>query len=220
MTALCSFVSVPPQRGGSRNSAVRVSFGLTYAQSRLIRASAAYAVEVGMALNRHTTFNLSQLGVAPDRGAPAVTRVTKLLREWLAKRGSTTAFLWVREGKGGSHVHLVWHLPPGVPIKRRTRAWACILAGGRAPSGSVFTTTIRGWSATTREQSALYWANLNSLVTYILKGWHDDAMALLRSEGAGSGGEVIGKRCGTSNNLGATARRQLQPTADDTAYRQ
>jgi len=204
---LASALILANVRGGARNSRSRTSEALSARQAQALIGAAWLARRLGLPLNRHTTINLAQLGVPDDAAARAVTRITKLLREWLSKRGFATAFLWVREtGVAGHHLHLVWHLPPGMKLGRQTRVWAQLLSEGKVPAAAVLTRRIRGSGS---PRSELYLKNLGGLISYLLKGCDTSTAAALNLPRCERAGLIIGKRSGTSNNLGPRARGAL-----------
>lgn len=58
----------------------------------------------------------------------------------------------------------------------------------------------------------LYTVNLNATLAYVLKGASREAAERFGLERIEPGGCVIGKRCGTSQNIGAKARRLNEKT--------
>lgn len=71
----------------------------------------------------------------------------------------------------------------------------------------------RRWSVAEPEDSrggvAVYGANLEAVVAYILKGTCPDAARELDLERLEAGGRIIGKRAATSQNIGRAARSRL-----------
>ena len=53
----------------------------------------------------------------------------------------------------------------------------------------------------------LHAINLEAALSYVLKGASDAAAAQFNLERHEPGGRIIGKRCGTSQNIGAKARK-------------
>jgi hypothetical protein len=56
----------------------------------------------------------------------------------------------------------------------------------------------------------LHAINLEAALAYVVKGANLDAAARFALERLEPGGRVIGKRCGTSQNIGAKARREYK----------
>lgn len=190
--------------GGARNSASRTSDGLTLKQARLLIEAALTARRIGRALNRHIIVHWEAAGVPDTRAATATTAFLKYVREWL---DGATAYIWTREnGDGkGSHLHILAHLPAGRHMNgARSRRWLERIAGGRYQRGTIRTMRIGG----SRDPGgAVYGANLQTVLAYVLKGANADtaaALGIVRE----SGGRIIGKRCGTSRNIGAKARQR------------
>lgn len=191
------------KHGGARNSANRTSDGLTRQQAELLCDAALTAIAIGRALNRHITVHWQAIGTPDHRAATATTAFLKYFREWL---GGGTAYIWTREnGDGkGSHLHILAHMPAGRCMNgARSRRWLERITGQPYRRGTIRTTRIGGASD---PDGPAYAANLRAVVAYILKGVAaDTAMALGIAHSPG--GRIIGKRCGTSRNVGAKARQ-------------
>ena len=138
----------------------------------------------------------------PDSWAmAATTRWLKAFREWA---GGDTAYVWTRENgdKKGSHLHLLAHIPK----EKRwhgaiARRWLERISGNTYRQGTIKTRCIAG---NLSPESPLYQANLQKVAAYILKGI-DPAIASALGVHHEPGGCIIGKRCGFSRNIGASA---------------
>lgn len=186
------------QHGGARNSASRTSDGLTLAQAKKLANAARTAMAIGRPLNRHIVVHWEAAGLSDREAMNATTAFLKYLREWL--RGQT-AYLWTREnGDGkGSHVHILAHIPDAKKMNGAlSRRWVeqCTIRTYRA--GAIFSRKIAGAS---QPSEALYAKNLSAVLAYVLKGAEPDAAEALGMVHE-QGGCVIGKRCGTSRNIG------------------
>ncbi len=186
------------RHGGARNRADRTSSYLTLQQANKIVAALAKAEAQTMTINRHIILHWESMGV-PDRRAMAATTLwLKSFREWA---GPKTAYVWTREnGDGkGSHLHLLAHIPVG---KRwhgsRARRWLEKISGNQYKVGAIKTRCIIG---SLSPDSPCYLQNLQKVAAYILKGVapHDASTLGIAHK---PGGLVIGKRCGTSRNIG------------------
>jgi len=128
----------------------------------------------------------------------------------LARHGSMTAWLWVHENghnKGG-HCHLLAHVPAD-HIKRLSglqKGWLRRITGNPYRKRVIHSDPIGGRLGLEVGNPALHAVNLEVALGYVLKGASDEAAAQFGLERLESGGRVIGKRCGTSQNIGATAR--------------
>jgi hypothetical protein len=168
----------------------------------LLITAAMTAQTIGRALNRHITVHWAAAGVADNRAAAATTAFLKYLREWL---GGATAYIWAREnGDGkGAHLHILAHLPAGRHMSgARSRRWLERITGRPYRLGTIRTRRIAG---SRDPASPVYAVNLRAVLAYVLKDSDTDAAAAL-GIGHAAGGRIIGKRCGTSRNIGAKAR--------------
>lgn len=176
---------------------------MTLSQARLLIEAALAARAIGRALNRHIIVHWEAAGIPDSRAAAATTAFLKYLRDWL---GGETAYVWAREnGDGkGSHLHILAHMPAGRHMSgARSRRWLERITASRYQRGTIRTIRIGG----SREPDGpAYAANLQAVLAYVLKGVNADTaetLGIVRE----SGGCIIGKRCGTSRNIGAKARR-------------
>lgn len=201
--------SSPFKHGGARNSASRTSDGLTLAQAEKLAKAAQTAMAIGRPLNRHICVHWEAAGLVDREAMPATTAFLKYLREWL--RGQT-AYLWTREnGDGkGSHVHILAHIPDDQKMNGAlSRRWVERCIGRKYRAGAIFSRRIAGASQPT---GVVYGENLSKVVAYVLKGVEPH---VAKSMGISHeyGGDVIGKRCGTSRNLGAVRSGKTQKVA-------
>ena len=185
------------RHGGARNRVDRISDSLTRAQCRNLIASAMTAMEIGRAFNRFITVHWESAGIADSEAMTATTAFLKALREW----AGATAYIWTREnGDGkGSHLHILAHIPAGKHWRGAlSRRWLERITGKLYRRDVILTRRIVGAG---QPDGALYRANLGTVLAYVLKGANPDAAAALGFAHE-SGGRIIGKRCGTSRNIG------------------
>lgn len=199
-------------RGGARNFAERQSLSIKPSTADNLRQAARFASSIGLPLNRHMTINLEQLGIEDHTATEAISSFMKSLREWLKRQGCNTASIWARENSGhtGSHWHLLFHLPPGVQLYKRHLSILKRMTGRRYKTGSVMTRSVRG--ATGDNGSALYLSNIERVVAYALKGEMKNLSGAAERPRC-SQGAIIGKRAGTSQNIGKAARQVAGWTA-------
>jgi hypothetical protein len=206
-----SCVLIPAKRGwgGARNRAERVSSQLTLRQCQELIAAAGHADRLGLPFNRHWTVHYERAGIDGANATTFIGRLTKLVREYSRRRGGGFAAIWVREGgksKGG-HVHILMHFPAALCLKGRTRRWIRY-AGGTCRRGVSCIRAVAGRIASAESGGEHYAHNLRAVREYLLKGASAEACEALRLErGPIDQGWIIGKRCGTSQNLGASARK-------------
>jgi hypothetical protein len=171
--------------------------------------AANFAERIGLAFNRHWTVHYEMAGIAEHDGAAFVGRLLSLVRKHVRRAGGELAALWAREngdGKGG-HVHILLHLPSSMTLHNRTRRW--IKAAGGNPVRRVSRVrTIGGSARNAHPGSENYRGNADAVLAYLVKGASDDAGKTLNLPRSSEGGPIIGKRCGMTQNIGPSARKQ------------
>lgn len=174
-------------------------------QACLLADATMMAAHIGLPLNRHITVHWAAAGIADDRAAMATTAFLKYLRDWL---GGRTAYVWVRENgdRKGTHLHILAHIPPRRRMSgARSRRWLERIAGQPYRPGTIMTRCIAGRRA---PDGPVYAANLRAALDYIRKGAYRDAAEIIGIDHEG-GGRIIGKRCGTSRNIGIGAKSRI-----------
>lgn len=200
------------QRGGAHNSAARQSHALRTGQIANLIAAAAHATEIGLPFNRMITIHWQAAGVPLDGMAKATGRFIDLLTKTIVRHGGKTAWLWVHEGgeKRGGHCHLLAHVPADLvaTITKLQRGWLRCITKRPYRASVIHSTPIGGRLGVETGNPAYHAANLEVVLAYLLKG-ADSAAAELHGLGRiKHGGLVVGKRCGTSQNIGAKARKR------------
>jgi hypothetical protein len=174
--------------------------------------AAVFALAIGLGFNRFVTIHWESGGVTDDLAATA--RWLKLAGGWIRSRGGQVAFVWVRENgpDKGAHVHILMHVPPGLVagFVRRQRGW-------QQDCGALWKAKVRlsrpigrnlpHYSSGGIDDQA-YEVNLAETLDYVLKGADDAARQRLGIRHKKPGGDVVGKRCGVSQNIGPEARRK------------
>lgn len=198
-------------RGGARNRADRVSHALTPAQIANLRAAERHAAAIGLPFTRMLTIHWEAAGLPLSGMAKATGRFTDLLRKALARHGSQTAWLWVHENgdRKGGHCHLLVHVPAHLSrvITRRQRGWLKRINLHSYRARVIYSRPIGGRLGLERSNSELLVANSQAALAYLLKGAAPDAATQSGLERLEPGGRVIGKRCGTSQNIASKARK-------------
>ena len=141
----------------------------------------------------------------------ATGRFIDLFTRALARRGYRTACAWIHEsgeGKGG-HLHLLAHVPPTLakPIARLQIGWLRRITGRPYRKRVIRSDAVGGRLGLETGNPPLHAVNLQVALGYVCKGASQailDAAGLDREHEPG--GRIIGKRCGTSQNIGAKAR--------------
>lgn len=197
-------------RGGARNRADRESNALTAAQIGNLKAAERHAEKLGLPFTRMISIHWQAAGVPLAGMARATGRFTDLMAKALARHGSGTAWLWTHENCGpkGGHCHLLAHVP-GDLVRRLTalqRGWLRRITGEPYRARVIHSKPIGGRLGLEGGNPDLHAVNLEAALAYVLKGANPDAASQFGLERLEPGGRIIGKRCGTSQNIGATAR--------------
>jgi hypothetical protein len=198
-------------RGGARNRAERESHCLTAAQITNLRAAERFGGKIGRPLTRMITIHWEAAGVPLAGMAKATGRFTGLLAKTFARHDCETAWLWVHEnghGKGG-HCHLLVHVPATL-VPRLTglqRGWLRLITGRPYRARVIHSDPVGGWLGLEAGNPDLHAVNLETAFRYVLKGASAEAASRFALERLEPGGRIIGKRCGTSQNIGARARK-------------
>jgi hypothetical protein len=202
------------RRGGARNRADRVSHNLTAAQVAGLLAAARHAGNIGLPLNRMTTIHWERAGVPLAGMVRATGRYTDLVTRFLARRRQRTAWLCVHENgpRKGGHCHLLVHVPAGL-VKALTGQQRAILkriTGKTYRARVIKSDPVGGKLGIEANAPDLHAVNLARALGYLAKGADSNAAALLGLHRLDGGGPVIGRRCSTSQNIGAKARSERQ----------
>lgn len=209
-----------PGRGGARNRADRESDSLTAPQIINLAAAVRHADIIGLPLNRMVTIHWQAAELPLIAMARATGRFTDMMAKALARQGAPTAWLWVHEngdGKGG-HCHMLAHIPAGLVemVSRRQREWLRRITGQPYRRGVIHSKPIGGRLGLETGNPDLHAVNLQSALSYVLKGATEAAATLANLNRLEPGGRIIGKRCATSQNIGAKARASLEQKGSQT----
>lgn len=197
-------------KGGARNRADRESHALTAAQIGNLKAARRHAKKIGLPFNRMISIHWEAAGLPLAGMAKATGRFLDLMTKALARRGSRTAWLWVHEngdGKGG-HCHVLVHVPAAlVPtLTGLQRRWLRSITGQSYRRRVIHSDPIGGRLDLEVGNPDLHATNLDAALAYVLKGADPVAARQFDLTVLEPGGCVIGKRCGTSQNISAKAR--------------
>lgn len=203
-------------RGGARNRADRESDALTAAQIANLRAAQRHADAIGLPFTRMISIHWQLAGVPLAGMVKATGRFTDLMAKALARHGSATSWLWTHENVPGNdyekgwHCHLLAHVPAAlVPIVTALqRGWLRRITGQPYRATVIYSKPIGGRLGLEAGNPELHAVNLAVAFAYICKGAPQailDRFDIEREHRPG--GRVIGKRCGTSQNIGAKARK-------------
>lgn len=198
-------------RGGSRNHATRASHALSFSHVANLRAAERHADKLGLPFTRMITIHWEAAGVPLAGMAKATGRFTGLIAKALARHGSKTAWLWTHENgdRKGAHCHLLAYVPADLVrvVSRLQRGWLRRITGKPYGARVILSRPIGGRLGLETRNPDLHAINLQVALSYVLKGASAEAASRFALERLEPGGCVIGKRCGTSQNIGAKARK-------------
>lgn len=201
-------------RGGAHNLGCRESHGLSYKQVANLIAATGHANLVGLPLTRMITIHWESAGVPLAGMARATGRYIDLLTKALARRGHCTAWLWTHENgdRKGGHCHLLVHVPADLVsvLTGLQRGWLRRITGKPYRARAIHSKPIGGRLGLEKGNLELHMINLEAALAYVVKGVSPEAASQFPLKRLEPGGRVIGKRCGTSQNIGAKARNIIR----------
>lgn len=196
--------------GGARNRADRESNALTDAQVDEIISAANFAISTGRTFQRHWTVLYERAGIAEHNAAHFIGKLLDLVSKQARREGGNLTALWVREmgSVKGGHVHILLHLPPGMKLRNRTRRWIEIAGGTYCPQVSMMK-RVRGTSLNSDNSvsNTCARANATNVARYLMKSSRLEKGESLGLGKCGRGGRIIGKRMGSTQNIGKAARK-------------
>lgn len=195
--------STGPHRKGRRSTALRSK------DCENLLLAAEHAIRIGKPLNRMLTVHFDAAGISDP--VKATGQLLKLIGDWLRCNNTAITAVWVREGghAKGEHVHILFGIPPNkvTAFNRMQRGWFKRI--GAAWKKRAYKSRPIGGShklAFSEESTNLYQQALTGALHYLLKGADAKARAAHGISKCGDGGELWGKRCSTTENIGRTAR--------------
>jgi hypothetical protein len=171
--------------------------------------AAEHASHIGKPLNRMLTVHFDAAGISDP--VKATGQLLKLMGDWLRCNNTGITAVWVREAGAakGEHVHILLSVPPNkiTSFNRMQRGWFKKI--GAAWKRGVYKSCPIGGShklAFNPLCSRLYKQALSGALHYLMKGADAQARTVHGISKRGDGGELWGKRCGTTENIGRAAR--------------
>lgn len=208
---VAAHLSCSTDRGGARNRADRESHALTAAQIANLGAAERHARAIGLPFTRMITIHWQAAGVALADMVKATGRFVDLLTKALARNKSKTAWLWTLENgdRKGGHCHLLVHVPATLVslLTRLQKGWLRRITGKPYRARVIRSEPIGGRLGLETGNPELHAINLAAALGYVLKGASLEAAFTFGLERLEPGGRIVGKRCGTSQNIGAKARK-------------
>ncbi|MXO55565.1 hypothetical protein [Pontixanthobacter gangjinensis] len=156
------------------------------------------------------TIHWERAGIALPQMPRATGRFTDLMAKAIARRGGATAWLYTHENgeaKGG-HCHLLAHVPAdrAKAMPAMQKRWLRSISGRPYRARVILSRPIGGRLGLEKTNPDLHAANLAEALAYLIKGANEAAAQQFGLKRLEAGGLVIGKRCGTSQNIAAKAR--------------
>jgi hypothetical protein len=204
-------IPAPNGWGGNRNRRDRVSNSLPLPKAKAIIGGAYHAFKTGLPFNRFVTIHFERAGLTDAEAAYATGRIMKLATDWIRTKKQVFAWAWVREndagdGRKGSHVHILCHCPDTLPIGRMWRRWLRKVTGRPYRTKAIKSERIGGAVNTYATMPDVYLQNLDRVLAYVVKGVNPADAVTLGLPKQEAGGRIIGKRAGSSQNIGAKSR--------------
>jgi len=173
-------------------------------------AAAEHATAIGLPLNRMVTIHWESAGVPLSAMPRATGRFTDMLAKALARQGAKTSWVWVHEGgpEKGGHCHLLAHVPADLVqmVTRAQRGWISRITGKPYLARVIRSTPIGRRLGLEDGNPPLHAANLDAALRYIVKGASPESASQFGLTRLEPGGLILGKRSGTSQNIGPKAR--------------
>lgn len=194
-------------RTRAANTQARTSKRITVRQAINLMEAVSFAREIETPLNAHATIHWVGTNVGDDPDGRRFAKVREGFDKWLKRNGHPEGLtaIWVRERlSGGSaevvHCHMLFHLARSFTRGRKLSQveWALSRLIDRNGDGDYADYTLK----------LTFPSNPNGL--YLLKGggpevWRRFAVPYCWRK---SQGLIQGKRCGTTENIGPTARKR------------
>ena len=202
-------------RGGARNRADRESYALTRAQIANLSLSEGHSRAIGLPFTRMITIHWKAAGVPLSGMAAATGKFIDYLTRWLARRGYRIAWLWVHENAGDKcwHCHLLASVPAELvkPLIGAQKRWLRAITGAPYCASVIRSKPIGGRLRLETGNPALHFENARAALAYLCKGAPQSTLDAARIDRQHKlQGLIIGRRCSTSQNISAKARKASQ----------
>ena len=177
-----------------------------------------------MPFNRFITISWFKADIDDEQAPGLIAHFLKMSGGWVRSQQGQFAWLYVREcdprSAIGSHVHILVHVPPHLATSfgRRLRGWIAGATGKRYVKGTIKSRAVGRSSRTFENNHDAYMVNLVQVIAYVLKGAAPEARRVLKLPGPYRPGPVVGKRIGTSQNIGQAARNDARWSAQERSF--
>ena len=201
-------LQLPNERSAQKPTRrLRASKRITMRHASNMMLAIRFAREIGRPLIAHATIHWAGTKVGDDPDGRRFAKVREGLDKWLQRAGIPNGLscVWVRERRSGGlaeieHSHMLFHLPHRYKTGRKYDQIVHALERliDRHGEANYLDCTLK----------LTFPANPNGV--YLLKGggpdiWRKYAVPFIWHEPQGL---IVGKRCGTTENLGSKARKQ------------
>jgi hypothetical protein len=181
----------------------RPSKYITLRQATSIMEAVRFAKSIDLPLVAHLTIHWSLTDVGDDPDGKLFARVREGLDKWLHRHGVAFAGVWARERQAGGqsdvvHCHLLFHLPVGFRGGKKLRQ----------VEEAILRLVERHGCGVWGDNAVDLRLHDNPDGKYLIKGGGSKVWKRfrLRKEHRRAQGLIFGKRCGTTENIGAAAR--------------
>lgn len=194
-----------------RTSCHKVSDSLSAVQCSNLCKAAEFSNRIGMPLNRFCSAHFGLVGLYDREGLKALSAFLKLVREWVWRQGGELTYLWTREtAEHGTHAHILFHVPDQLDREIKYKLWrlfkqACDGAYVQKAHHSCRIVS-RSPHIHSRQEKVM---RHKGVLDYVLKGANPEAKLEHGLQNTKPCGRVVGKRCGTSQNIGKKARAEV-----------
>lgn len=199
-------------RGGARNCASRENFCLSAAQIANMEAAFKHAAHIGLPLTRFITIHWKAAGVSLEGMVKATGRFLDLAGKAMARRGKCTSWVYVHENGvlEGWHCHILLHVPRELVsyVQRRQIRWIKRITGRAYQPRVIKTRSVGGFLGVDQVSPDVHHHNVAGALKYMVKQANEEAAACFQLPRLGGLSLVVGKRAGTSQNIGLSARRR------------
>jgi hypothetical protein len=188
------------RKSKSVSRALRLSMTLNPQAPSNLHEAALFSWSIGLPLNKMLTIHMQKGGVEGREALEALQSFLQRVQRWLRKHGIELSAIWVREnGIGeGEHVHMLLHIPVALmPLFPRMQARWLKQSGVKRRKNVVRSRMVAHNKRAAETNPELYRFHLSNTVDYLRKA---------TEPGQKGAGPIVGKRCGTTQNIGLAAR--------------
>jgi len=180
-------------------------------QAKNVMEAVAFAKSIGLPLVAHCTIHWSLTDAGDDPDGKLFANVREGLNKWLGRRDIAFAGVWARERQSSGqsdvvHCHLLFYLPVDYRSGKKLRQVVNEI-------NQLLELHDRGIQ---HEKAVDLRVHADPDGKYLIKGGGKKVWDRfhVRKEDRGLQGVIYGKRCGTTENIGPTARKRWESQQD------